>query len=83
MATIYKVINYCLQTQTVYDYLRNCRQPVNKSFYGLPDFLTGMEKYIVDYITVSGDIDHEFSIQAFRVFVECLFLLLSVWKSPF
>ena len=27
----------------------NCRQPVDKSLYGLLDFLTGMKEYIVDY----------------------------------
>ena len=47
--TIYNVIDYCSQTQAVYDHLWNCSYPINELLHSFLDLFTGVKKYVVYY----------------------------------
>ena len=46
---IYNVIDYCSQTQAVYDHLWNCSYPINELLHSFLDLFTGVKKYVVYY----------------------------------
>ena len=48
-AYIYNVIDYCSQTQAVYDHLWNCSYPINELLHSFLDLFTGVKKYVVYY----------------------------------
>lgn len=47
--SIYNVIDYCSQTQAVYDHLWNCSYPINELLHSFLDLFTGVKKYVVYY----------------------------------
>lgn len=48
-SSIYNVIDYCSQTQAVYDHLWNCSYPINELLHSFLDLFTGVKKYVVYY----------------------------------
>ena len=49
ISVIYNVIDYCSQTQAVYDHLWNCSYPINELLHSFLDLFTGVKKYVVYY----------------------------------